>query len=86
VWLEVALAHAATHPADVLPGYREAVRRALERTGRDASREVAVLLEELRDLSARCGEETSYRTLLTWLRGKHQRRPTLLAELDRRGL
>jgi uncharacterized Zn finger protein len=85
-WLEVARAHAATHPADVLPGYREAVRRALERTGRDASREVAVLLEELRDLSARCGEETSYRTLLTWLRGKHQRRRTLLAELDRRGL
>jgi len=85
-WLEVARTHGETHPADVLPGYRDAVRRCLDRTGRDASREVAVLLEELHTLSTRCGEEASFRALVGWLRGKYQRRPTLLAELDRRGL
>lgn len=85
-WLEVARVHGADHPADVLPGFREAVHRCLARTGRDASREVAVLLEELRALSTRCGEEAAFGALVTWLRERYQRRPTLLAELDRRGL
>ena len=86
VWLEVARRHGADHPADVLPGLREVIRRVLERTGREASREVAVLLEELRDLSTRAGERPSFEALVGWIRERHQRRPTLLAELDRRGL
>jgi uncharacterized Zn finger protein len=86
VWLEVARRHGADHPADVLPGMREVVDRVLSRSGREASREVAVLLEELRDLSTRAGERRSFDALVGWIRERHQRRPTLLAELDRRGL
>ena len=85
-WLEVARRHGADHPADVLPGFREVIRRVLERTGREASREVAVLLEELQALSTRAGERPSFDAQVTWIRGRYQRRPTLLAELDRRGL
>ncbi|MGH3762353.1 SWIM zinc finger family protein [Actinophytocola sp.] len=85
-WLEVARAHGAAHPAEVLPGYREAVHRCLERTGRDAYREVAVLLEELRDLSARCGELAACEALVGWIRERHHRRRALLTELARRGL
>jgi hypothetical protein len=85
-WLEVARRHGVDHPSEVLPGFREVVQRVLERTGREASREVAVLLEELRDLSARAGEPASFEALVTWIRERYQRRPTLLAELNRRNL
>jgi uncharacterized Zn finger protein len=85
-WLEVARVHGRTHPAEVLAGYREAVHRCLARTGRDAYREVAVLLEEVRDVSARCGEQAAFTALVAGVRERHHRRRALLTELDRRGL
>jgi uncharacterized Zn finger protein len=85
-WLEVARAHGATHPADVLPGYCDAVRRCLERTGRDAYREVAVLLEELCGVATRCGEEAAFKDLVAGIRTRYQRRRALMTELDRRNL
>jgi uncharacterized Zn finger protein len=85
-WLEVARTHGTAHPAEVLAGWRDAVRRCLSRTGRDAYREVGVLLEELRHLSARCGEEESFTALVAEIRERHHRRPALLTELTRRGL
>lgn len=85
-WLEVARTHGRAHPAEVLAGYREAVRRCLARTGRDAYREVGVLLEELCDLSARCGEEVAFAALVAEIRTRYQRRRALLTELARRGL
>jgi uncharacterized Zn finger protein len=86
VWLEVARAHGCDHPAEVLAGYRRVVENCLERTGRDAYREVATLLEELRELSARCGADSAFAALVAGIRTRHQRRRSLLAELDRRGL
>ncbi len=85
-WLEVARAHGLTHPAEVLAGYREAVCARLHRTGRDTYREVAVLLAELRDLSARCGEQAAFAAFVAELRETHRRRPALLAELSRHDL
>jgi uncharacterized Zn finger protein len=85
-WLEVARAHGTEHPAEVVSGYCEAVRRRLERTGRDASRDVAVLLEELRTLSTRCDEQPAFERLMANIRARHPRRTTLLTELNRRGL
>jgi uncharacterized Zn finger protein len=86
VWLEVARAHGETHPLEVLAGFREAVDRCLTRTGRDAYRAAGVLLEELRTVSNRCGEEAAFETLVEQIRTRHQRRPALLTELKRRGL
>ncbi|MPZ86010.1 MAG: hypothetical protein GEV28_38815 [Actinophytocola sp.] len=85
-WLEVARTRGAAHPAEVLAGWRDAVRRCLRRSGRDAHREAGILLEELRDLSAGCAEEESFHALVAEIRTRYQRRPTLLAELSRRGL
>lgn len=85
-WLEVARTRGAEHPADVLAGWRDAVHGCLRRTGRDAHREAGILLAELRDLSARCAEEASFHALVAEIRTRYQRRPTLLAELSRRGL
>jgi uncharacterized Zn finger protein len=85
-WLEVARAHGEAHPAEVLPGYRDALARCLERTGRDAYRAAAVLLEQVRDLSARCGEVAAFEALVLRIRERHHRRPALLTELERRGL
>jgi uncharacterized Zn finger protein len=85
-WLEVARAHGETNPAEVLPGYRDALARCLERTGRDAYRAAAVLLEQVRDLSARCGEVAAFEALVLRIRERHHRRPALLTELARRGL
>ncbi|HWM04306.1 MAG TPA: SWIM zinc finger family protein [Actinophytocola sp.] len=86
VWLEVARAHGEAHPMEVLTGFREAVDRCLTRTGRDAYRAAGVLLEELRAVSTRCGEEAAFEALVERIRTRHQRRPALLTELQRRGL
>ena len=85
-WLEVARAHGCDNPAEVLAGYRRVIENCLHRTGRDAYREVTTLLEELRDLSARCGEDSAFAALVAGIRARHQRRRGLLTELARRGL
>ncbi|HEX2131325.1 MAG TPA: hypothetical protein VHH15_07170 [Actinophytocola sp.] len=86
VWLEVARLHGAEHPAEVLAGYRRVIENCLSRTGRDAYREVATLLAELRELSARCGEEPAFAALVADIRARHHRRRALLVELNRRDL
>ncbi|OLF16069.1 SWIM zinc finger family protein [Actinophytocola xanthii] len=85
-WLEVAREHGATNPAEVVAGYRRIVENCLRRTGREAYREIGLLLEELRDLSARCGAEAEFDALLADIRDRYRRRSSLLGELHRRGL
>ncbi|MCT2585222.1 SWIM zinc finger family protein [Actinophytocola gossypii] len=85
-WLEAARPHGVEHPAEVLAGYRRVIDNSLVRTGRDAYREVATLLVELRDLSARCGEEPAFTALVADIRARHHRRRALLVELNRRDL
>lgn len=86
VWLEAARTHGRDDPDEVLVGYRRVIENCLRRTGRDAYREVAALLEELRELSARCGAEPAFAALVADIRARHPRRRALLVELDRRDL
>ncbi|GAB3465998.1 SWIM zinc finger family protein [Actinophytocola sediminis] len=86
VWLEVARIHGRDHPADVLAGYRRVIENRARRTGRDAYREVAMLLEELRELAALGATDAAFTTVVADLRARNPRRRGLLAELDRRGL
>lgn len=86
VWLEVARAHGRDRPGQVLAGYRRVITGCLSRTGRDAYREVGVLLEELREVARRCDESAGFAEFVAELRTRHARRRVLLAELDRRGL
>lgn len=82
-WLEVARLRAATHPAEVLPGYRALIEAGATRTGRRHYREAADLIRELRTAAQRCGQTEEAERFVADLRARHRRKSALLDELDR---
>lgn len=81
LWLQLAKARAADHPADALAVYRSQVDRILVNTGERAYAEAVKLLPRVREIMNRLGEDFS--TYITHLRVTHKRRRRLLEMLDR---
>jgi uncharacterized Zn finger protein len=86
VWDDLARRRATDRPAEALPVLRRRVEEVLEANGREAYRDVARRLVELRDLSRRTGQGAQFEAYLRGLTERHRRRPSLLAELTKAGL
>jgi uncharacterized Zn finger protein len=81
LWLQLAKARAADHPADALAVYRRQVDRILVDTGERAYAEAVRLLPHIQEIMNRLNEDFS--TYVTHLRVTHKRRRRLLEMLDR---
>jgi tetratricopeptide (TPR) repeat protein len=86
VWDDLARRRATDRPADALPVLRRRVEEVLEATGRDAYRDAARRLVELREVSRRAGRGQQFEEYLRELTERHRRRPSLLSELAGAGL
>jgi hypothetical protein len=81
LWLELARAREADHPADSLRVYREQIDAALRTTGDRAYEAAVKLLPRVRETMARLAED--FDAYLADLRTTHKRRRKLLEMLDR---
>jgi tetratricopeptide (TPR) repeat protein len=86
VWDDLARRRAAERPAEALPVLRRRVEEVLQASGREAYRDAARRLVELRDISRRVGQGAQFEAYLRELTDRHRRRPSLLAELTSAGL
>ncbi|MFJ8963841.1 hypothetical protein ACIRG5_31075 [Lentzea sp. NPDC102401] len=82
LWLRLARARAASHPADAIPILLRAVDRAIELRNRDSYREAARLLVEARSLFARCDRDGDFSDHMTAVRDTHRTKWALRQELD----
>lgn len=81
VRLELAGARERTHPAEVIPVYRERVAELIARQGAANYREAAKLVRTLRTLHRRAGAPAEFKAYLTELTTEHKRKSRLLSEL-----
>jgi hypothetical protein len=86
VWDDLARRRAVDRPADALPVLRRRVDEVLAVAGREAYRDAARRLVELREVSRRAGRLAQFDAFLHELTERHRRRPSLLAELTGAGL
>jgi len=82
LWLRLARARAASHPADAIPILLRAADQAIEVRNRDSYQAAARLLTEARTLSARCGREDDFQEHMTAVRHAHRTKWALRQELD----
>ncbi|WP_248963892.1 SWIM zinc finger family protein [Sphaerisporangium perillae] len=83
LWLRVARARAATHPADALPVLRRAAERLIEQKNRSSYQQAAELLAESEALSMRCGQSEGFQAYMVGLRAANKPKRALREELDR---
>jgi uncharacterized protein DUF6880 len=86
LWLRLARARAATHPADGIPILVAAANQRIGHKNRAAYHEAAKLLVESGVLFARCDRSDDFRSHLVGLRAAHRPKRALREELDRAGL
>jgi tetratricopeptide (TPR) repeat protein len=86
VWDDLARRRAADRPAQALPVLRRRVEEVLAVTGREAYRDAARRLVELREISRNAGRDAEFDGYLRELTDRHRRRPSLLSELTGAGL
>jgi hypothetical protein len=86
LWLRLARARAADHPADAIPILTAAAEQRIGHKDRAAYREAAKLLVEAGTLSARCDRSADFGSYLGGLRTAHRPKRALREELDRVGL
>ena len=86
LWLRLARARAATHPADGIPILTAAADQRIDHKNRAAYQEAAKLLVEAGVLFARCDRSDDFRSHLAGLRAAHRPKRALREELDRAGL
>jgi uncharacterized Zn finger protein len=81
LWMQVAAARAADHPADALPVYKREAERLIDQKNRRAYEEAVELLVEIEDLMDRLrgGEFSEY---LDALKAKHKQKRSLMTLLD----
>jgi uncharacterized Zn finger protein len=85
LWLALAKGREQSHPADAVRVYKGHVALLLRNTGDGVYREAVSLLDKIRTLLARCGEDAEFRAFLTEVRATHRRKRNLLQLLDRKG-
>ncbi|MFS8096186.1 SWIM zinc finger family protein [Lentzea alba] len=83
LWLRLARARAATHPADAIPILLRAADQAIEVRNRDSYRSAARLLVDARSLFTRCGSDEEFGNHMAALRDSHRAKRALREELDR---
>ncbi len=86
LWLRLARARAATHPADAIPVLLRAADRAIDGKNRDSYRTAAGLLREARPLFTHSDQDQHFLDHLAALRATHRPKRALREELDRAGL
>ncbi|GAB2819282.1 hypothetical protein GCM10027200_18610 [Lentzea nigeriaca] len=82
LWLRLARARAASHPADAIPILLRAADRAIELRNRDSYQAAARLLAEARGLFARCDRDGAFCDHMAAVRDAHRTRWALRQELD----
>jgi len=85
LWLRLARAREAAHPADAIGVYRDEVARLLRHTGNDIYREAVGYLEKIGALAERSGGEAAFAELLRELRVSQRRKRNLMKLFDERG-
>jgi hypothetical protein len=83
LWLRLARARAATHPADGIPILVAAANQRIGHKNRAAYQEAAKLLVESGVLFARCDRNDDFRSHLAGVRAAHRPKRALREELDR---
>jgi uncharacterized Zn finger protein len=83
LWLRLARARAASHPADAIPILLREADRAIEGRNRDSYQAAARLLTEARTLFTRCGRADDFQEHMTAVRHAHRTKWALRQELDR---
>ncbi|MGZ3142688.1 SWIM zinc finger family protein [Lentzea chajnantorensis] len=82
LWLRLARARAADHPADAAPVLLRAADQAIELRNRDSYRAAARLLAEAQALFDRCDRDGDFRDHMAALRHAHRTKWALRQELD----
>lgn len=82
LWLRLARARAASHPADAIPILLRAADQAIELRNRDAYQRAVRLLAEAKVLCARCDRDGDFRDHMTAVRDAHRTKWALRQELD----
>jgi len=82
-WLRLAEAREASHPADAMPIYWQAVDEALETADRRNYAQAVRILRRARTAASAAGQEAMFQARLGALREQHRRRPTLIAMLNK---
>jgi hypothetical protein len=83
LWLRLARARAAGHPADAIPILTAAAEQRIGYKNRAAYQDAAQLLVEAGTLFVRCDRSTDFRSYLSGLRAAHRPKRALREELDR---
>ncbi len=83
LWLRLARARAASHPADAIPILTAAAEQRIGHKNRAAYKEAAQLLVEAGTLFVRCDRDGDFRSYLGGLRAAHRPKRALREELDR---
>lgn len=82
LWLRLARARAANHPADAIPILLRAADQAIERRNRDSYQAAVQLLAEAGVLFSRCGRDDDFSEHMAAVRHAHRTKWALRQELD----
>lgn len=82
LWLRLARARAANHPADAIPILLRAADQAIERRNRDSYQAAVRLLAEAGVLFSRCGRDDDFSSHMAAVRDAHRTKRALRQELD----
>ena len=82
LWMQVAAARAADHPADALPVYKREVERLIGQKNRRAYEEAVELLLEIEDLMDRLDRGGEFSEYLDAVKAKHKQKRSLMTLLD----
>ncbi|WP_154697401.1 SWIM zinc finger family protein [Lentzea guizhouensis] len=83
LWLRLARARAASHPADAIPVLLRAAEQAIELRNRDSYQVAARLLVETKALFTRCDRAEDFQEHMAAVRHDHRTKWALRQELDR---
>jgi hypothetical protein len=83
LWLRLAEAREASHPADALAVYTRVADEVLVETDRRAYSRAVRILKRARAAATAAGRDPDFTAHISRLREQHRRRPTLIAMLDK---
>ena len=85
LWLELARAREAEHPADAIPIYTAEVERGIAAKNNDAYRAAVERLDHIATLMTKAGESAAFAPYVAELRSRHKPKRNLMKLFDQRG-
>jgi len=82
LWMQVAAARAADHPADALPIYKREAERLIDQKNRRAYEEAVELIRQVEDLMDRLNRSDEFSEYLDAVKAKHKQKRSLMTLLD----